>query len=108
VNAPVRWTGPLSALGADALRTLLCRGHVDSGERELRIQLAAGYRLADKYGIFVMAGWCCCDHWEHWANWKAQDFTIAEQSLRDQIYRLRGHPSLIAWLNGSDNPPVRS
>ena len=25
----------------------------------------------------VIAGWCCCDHWEHWANWKAQDFTIA-------------------------------
>ena len=21
------------------------------------------------------------------------------------MYRLRGHPSLIAWMNGSDNPP---
>ena len=63
------------------------------------------FDLADERGILLIAGWCCCDHWEHWANWKAQDFTIAEQSLRDQIYRLRGHPSLIAWLNGSDNPP---
>ena len=52
-----------------------------------------------------MAGWCCCDHWEHWANWKPQDFTIAEQSLRDQICRLRSHPSLMVWMNGSDNPP---
>ena len=52
-----------------------------------------------------MAGWCCCDHWEHWPNWKPQDFTIAKQSLRDQMYRLRGHPSLVVWLNGSDNPP---
>ena len=25
-------------------------------------------------GILVMAGWCCCDHWEHWPNWKPQDF----------------------------------
>lgn len=61
--------------------------------------------LADERGILLIAGWCCCDHWEHWPNWKPQDFTIAEQSLRDQIYRLRGHPSLIAWMNGSDNPP---
>ena len=61
--------------------------------------------LADERGILIMAGWCCCDHWEHWANWKPQDFSIAEQSLRDQIYRLRAHPSLVAWMNGSDNPP---
>jgi exo-1,4-beta-D-glucosaminidase len=61
--------------------------------------------LADRSGVLIMAGWCCCDHWEHWANWKPQDFKIAEQSLRDQMYRLRGHPSLMMWLNGSDNPP---
>ena len=63
------------------------------------------FDLADERGILVLAGWCCCDHWEHWPNWKPQDFVIAEQSLRDQIYRLRGHPSLVAWMNGSDNPP---
>jgi exo-1,4-beta-D-glucosaminidase len=63
------------------------------------------FDLADKRGILVMAGWCCCDHWEHWANWKPEDYAIAQQSLRDQIYRLRSHPSLLVWLNGSDNPP---
>ena len=63
------------------------------------------FDLADERGILLIAGWCCCDHWEHWPNWKPQDFTIAEQSLRDQMYRLRGHASLVAWLNGSDNPP---
>jgi exo-1,4-beta-D-glucosaminidase len=26
-------------------------------------------------------------------------------SLRDQILRLRAHPSVLVWLNGSDNPP---
>ena len=61
--------------------------------------------LADERGILVMAGWCCCDHWEHWPNWKPEDYVIAEQSLRDQMYRLRSHPSLLVWLNGSDNPP---
>jgi len=63
------------------------------------------FDLADERGILVMAGWCCCDHWEHWPNWKPEDFTISAQSLRDQIYRLRSHPSLLVWLNGSDNPP---
>ena len=63
------------------------------------------FDLADKRGILVMAGWCCCDHWEHWSNWKPEDYKIAEQSLRDQMYRLRSHPSLLVWLNGSDNPP---
>jgi exo-1,4-beta-D-glucosaminidase len=63
------------------------------------------FDLADRLGILVMAGWCCCDHWEHWGNWSDQDFGIAQQSLRDQILRLRSHPSLVMWLNGSDNPP---
>jgi exo-1,4-beta-D-glucosaminidase len=63
------------------------------------------FDLADHEGILVMAGWCCCDFWERWPRWKPQDFEIAQQSLRDQIYRLRSHPSLVMWLNGSDNPP---
>jgi len=63
------------------------------------------FDTADRYGILVIAGWVCCSHWEHWANWKPQDFVIAAQSLRDQIYRLRGHPSMLLWMNGSDNPP---
>jgi exo-1,4-beta-D-glucosaminidase len=63
------------------------------------------FDLADERGILIMAGWCCCDHWEHWAKWKPEDFEISKQSLRDQMYRLRSHPSLAMWLNGSDNPP---
>ncbi len=72
---------------------------------EGKLETKKFFDLADERGILLIAGWCCCDHWEHWPNWKPQDFTIAEQSLRDQIYRLRGHPSLLAWMNGSDNPP---
>ncbi len=59
----------------------------------------------DEQGILVLAGWCCCDHWERWKNWKEEDFTVSAESLKDQIHRLRRHASLLAWMNGSDNPP---
>jgi exo-1,4-beta-D-glucosaminidase len=72
---------------------------------EGKLETQEFFDLADREGILVMAGWCCCDFWERWPRWKPQDFEIAQQSLRDQIYRLRSHPSLVMWLNGSDNPP---
>ena len=72
---------------------------------EGKLETQEFFDLADEKGILVMAGWCCCDFWERWPRWKPQDFEIAQQSLRDQIYRLRSHPSLVMWLNGSDNPP---
>ncbi len=59
----------------------------------------------DRRGLLVIAGWCCCDFWEKWDKWKPEDHKIAEASLRSQLYRLRGHPSLAVWMNGSDNPP---
>jgi exo-1,4-beta-D-glucosaminidase len=72
---------------------------------EGKLETQEFFDLADQQGILVMAGWCCCDFWERWTRWTPRDFEIAQQSLRDQIYRLRSHPSLILWLNGSDNPP---
>ncbi|MFB3920100.1 MAG: sugar-binding domain-containing protein [Terriglobia bacterium] len=61
--------------------------------------------ICDRRGILLQAGWCCCDHWEKWKNWKDEDYTISAESLKDQIRRLRSHPSLFDWLNGSDGPP---
>jgi exo-1,4-beta-D-glucosaminidase len=72
---------------------------------EGKLETQEFFDIADHEGILVMAGWCCCDFWERWTRWKPQDFEIAQQSLRDQIYRLRSHPSMVMWLNGSDNPP---
>src|SRR5260370_31874869 len=72
---------------------------------EGKLETEEFFEMADREGILVMAGWCCCDFWEHWGNWKDEDFEIAQSSLRDQIYRLRSHPSMVMWLNGSDNPP---
>lgn len=63
------------------------------------------FDLADRYGILIMAGWCCCDHWEHWDKWQPADHEISKASLASQIQRLRSHPSMLVWLNGSDNPP---
>jgi exo-1,4-beta-D-glucosaminidase len=78
------------------LNTIRLEGKLDTDEF---------FRLADQQGILVMAGWCCCDHWEHWKEWTAEDLAIATASLRAQMLRLRSHPSLLVWLNGSDNPP---
>ncbi|MGA2535244.1 MAG: sugar-binding domain-containing protein, partial [Terracidiphilus sp.] len=64
------------------------------------------FRIADRDGILVMLGWCCCDHWEHWKDWTADDLGIATASLRSQMLRLRHHASLLVWLNGSDNAPA--
>jgi exo-1,4-beta-D-glucosaminidase len=72
---------------------------------EGKLETQEFFDLADRRGILLIAGWCCCDHWEHWGRWKPQDFEIAKASLRDQMYRLRSHPSLVMWMNGSDNPP---
>ena len=72
---------------------------------EGKLETQEFFDRADREGILVMAGWCCCDYWERWGKWKPQDFDIAKASLQDQIYRLRSHPSVVMWLNGSDNPP---
>jgi exo-1,4-beta-D-glucosaminidase len=59
-------------------------------------------------GILVLPGWCCCDQWENWPAWDKENERIAGDSLRDQLRRLERHPSVIAWLYGSDfAPPPR-
>jgi exo-1,4-beta-D-glucosaminidase len=81
---------------------------------EGQLQPDSFFDLADEQGILIMAGWCCCSHWEHWQHrsdyqqgptWEKKDYDIAAKSQADQIRRLRSHPSLLVWLNGSDNPP---
>src|SRR5271165_3546979 len=73
---------------------------------EGKLERQAFYDLADKYGILVMAGWCCCDMWERWNEWGPDQYKVAQNSQRDQMRLLRNHPSMLVWLNGSDNPPI--
>ncbi|MFN2602550.1 MAG: sugar-binding domain-containing protein [Gemmatimonadaceae bacterium] len=63
------------------------------------------FHRADSLGILVMTGWVCCQAFEEWPKWGPEQFAVSAASLRDQIRRLRGHPSVFVWLNGSDNPP---
>jgi exo-1,4-beta-D-glucosaminidase len=63
------------------------------------------FDLADEMGILVMAGWQCCDFWQQPDKWTAHDHEIANASLYSQISRLRAHPSVFVWLNGSDEMP---
>lgn len=63
------------------------------------------FEKTDRLGILVMPGWTCCDAWERWDDWKGAQKEIAAASLKDQITRLRNHPSVFVFLNGSDGPP---
>ncbi len=80
--------------------------HLNAIRLEGKLETDAFYRLADEQGVLVIAGWCCCDVWERWAQWSPENYAVAEASLRSQMLRLRVHPSLLVWLNGSDNPPI--
>ena len=78
------------------LNTIRLEGKIESDEF---------FKLADEKGILIMAGWCCCDLWEEWDKWHGDQLTVARESTRSQSLRLRGHPSLLTWLNASDKPP---
>lgn len=78
------------------LNTIRLEGKIESDEF---------FKLADEKGILIMAGWCCCDLWEKWDEWKGDQLAVGSASVRSQSLRLRPHPSLLMWLNGSDRPP---
>ncbi len=72
---------------------------------EGKLEIDDFYDMADQRGILIMPGWCCCDHWEEWKKWQPGDIDIATASLHSQVLRMRAHPSIFVWLNGSDGPP---
>ena len=78
------------------LNTIRLEGKMDSDEF---------FDLADRMGILILPGWCCCDSWQKGSKWDAENHRIAAASLTDQLTRLRDHPSVLAWLNGSDEAP---
>ena len=78
------------------LNTIRLEGKMDDDEF---------FSLADREGILILPGWCCCDAWQKGSKWDAENRQIAAASLTDQILRLRSHPSVLAWLNGSDEAP---
>lgn len=95
-RSPDRLEAELRYVREMGLNTIRLEGKLESEEF---------FDLADRYGILVIAGWCCCDHWEKWEDWDGEDRWVAAASLRDQALRLRNRPSVLAWFNGSDFPP---
>ena len=79
--------------------------HLNAIRLEGKLESDAFFDLADRMGILILAGWCCGDRWERWGAWKPNDSTIACESLRTQILRLRHHACMALWMNGSDNHP---
>jgi exo-1,4-beta-D-glucosaminidase len=98
--------------------------HLNTIRQEGKLEADEFYHLTDENGILVMAGWCCCDEWEHqmqWTPgineyheadsgylrpWPPEILQVATTSLREQLLRLRSHASVLVWLNGSDYPPT--
>ena len=63
------------------------------------------YDDADRYGILLIPGWMCCDHWQDWGSWSAADHAIATASMSTQAKRMRNPASVIDFLIGSDEAP---
>jgi exo-1,4-beta-D-glucosaminidase len=75
------------------------------------------FDLADRYGIMIWVGWSCQWEWEDYLGQPVEsemymgidtpdEIALITQSLRDQVIRLRNHPSVIVWNLGSDKLPV--
>jgi len=94
--APGKLDADLSYVRDMGLNTIRLEGRLDREEF---------YEKTDRLGILVMPGWTCCDAWERWRDWHADQRDIAAASLKSQIHILRQHPSVFVWLNGSDGPP---
>ncbi|MEU7426065.1 sugar-binding domain-containing protein [Streptomyces sp. NPDC040750] len=85
------------------LNTIRLEGHLEPDEF---------FDLADRYGVLTLPGWECCDKWEGEVNpsgsgqkWTEADHVVAKASMAAEAARLRGHPSVLSFLIGSDAAP---
>ncbi|KAG9255630.1 exo-beta-D-glucosaminidase [Emericellopsis atlantica] len=74
------------------------------------------YEITDRLGPMVMAGWECCNKWESWEYnpdltvaipdyWDEQDYKDANATIRHETSMMQTHPSMLAFLIGSDYWP---
>ena len=89
--------------------TAVLRYAKDLGLNMLRLEgkIASEHfvEMADELGIPLMAGWMCCNQWEKWDEWNAEDYRVAMDSQRSQVQMLHNHASAFVWANGSDGLP---
>lgn len=73
------------------------------------------YDLCDSLGIMALVGWSCQWEWEDYCGLPETDpygcindprsEELAIRYFHDQVVRLHNHPSVIAWMTGSDRIP---
>jgi exo-1,4-beta-D-glucosaminidase len=89
--------------------TAVLRYTKDLGLNMLRLEgkIASEHfvEMADEMGVPLMAGWMCCNQWEKWDQWGAEDYRVALDSQRSQVQMLHNHASAFVWANGSDGLP---
>jgi exo-1,4-beta-D-glucosaminidase len=120
---------PLQIRGAGYTSDILFRFSDERDEQEMQLVKDLGlnairiegklandhlFDVTDRQGILVIPGWECCSAWEYWvdetkrhgvAPWSKATRAIAAASLGSQLYRLRGRPSVLTFLYGSDSHP---
>ncbi len=74
------------------------------------------YKLADRKGILILAGFPCCSAWEaneegsalgmDFGKWTPEKVDLAKSSIEAQLRILREHPSFLGYFNGSDEAPL--
>jgi hypothetical protein len=64
------------------------------------------FRQMDREGILAMPGWQCCNKWEQDSSrWSAGIKANAANQASAVAQRLREHPSVFTFYQGSDNEP---
>lgn len=113
------WTDDIF-LRNDSVRNEIEANYVkDMGLNSIRFENIWGtseniYDLCDRLGLMALVGWSCQWEWEHYLGSPVDEFggiitehdqNLIAQSFEDQVTWLRNHPSIIAWLTGSDMLP---
>ena len=73
------------------------------------------YDLCDREGLLALVGWSCQWEWEDYCGLPETDGygcindpaseDLAVAYFHDQVVRLHNHPSVFAWMTGSDRIP---
>jgi len=66
------------------------------------------FDLMDSVGIVGLPGWCCCDAFQHWPNWKEEQYTTAANSMVSQALRFRKFASILGFFISSDELPPQN
>lgn len=65
------------------------------------------FDAADEMGMFIIPGISCCDAWQRWNMWNATTLSIATNSIRSQVKRVRQHACCLAfWYSSDELPPA--